>query len=310
MALSISQILAASYDAVVNEMRKPANQWAESAFLRELERQGGIKRENLGPTIQMTLDYRRNPGSAFLATDLEPTSMSKTDVLSAASYSVAELSIPMVWSKKDEAMNPSYNQKVALVKSIIENGVSSHDDMIEQASFSTSTSGFVGLQTMVPTDGLGTVGGIDASTETFWRNPEGTYTDDTDIEAALTAEWNAAAKGSGSKLVPTLLVSDGATQAIFEGTQQALQRYVDEQEAKAGFRVLAFKTARYVFSQHASTTIYGLNPKNFMLVVSKQYFRERGETQEIPNANGFVSKIYSALQYGTNNKSRLFNVHL
>ena len=60
-----------------------------------------------------------------------------------------------------------------------------------------------------------------------------------------------------------------------------------------------------MFSQYASTKIYFLNPKNFTIVASKEYFRDRGDTQEFPNANGFITKIYSALQTVTNNRSRL-----
>ena len=236
--------------------------------------------------------------------------MTKTEVLTSASYDIAEVSVPVVWSKKDEVQNPTQNQKIALVKSLLENAIESHDDIIEQYIFQTSTNGFLGLLTHVPTSGQGTDGGIDASTNTFWRNQTNTYVDDTDIESAMTITWNQCAKGSGAKLVPTLIVSDATTQATFEGTQQANQRYVDSQELKAGFKILGFKTSRYVFSQYASTSLFFVNPKNFQLVVSKEYFRDRGETQEIQNANGFVTKLYSALQTVTNNKSRLGVVHL
>ena len=310
MALTISQILAVSYPAVVAEMRKPANQWAESAFLHELERQGGIMRKALGPTIEAPLDYQRTPATVFQATDLQPLSLNKTDVLTSASYSVSELTVPIVWSKKDEAENPTENQKVALVKSLIENGVESHDDALEQAFFQTSTNGFLGFGTHITNAGTGSDGGIDSSVSTFWRNQSSTYVNDTDIEAAFTTVWNACAKGSGSKLLPTLMVSDGPTQAIFEGTQQAQQRYVDSQELKAGFKILAFKTSRYVFSQYGSSSVFFVNPKNFMMIASKEYFRDRGETQEIPNANGFVTKLYSALQTITNNRSRLGVAHV
>lgn len=310
MALSVSQMVAVSYPAVLAEMRKAANQWAESAFMRELEKQGGIEHKSLGAQIEAPLDYQRNPGTAFLATELTPTSMTKTEVVTAAQYDIAELTVPIVWSKRDEALNPSENQKIALVKQLLENGINSHDDILEQSLFLTSTSGFLGLLTHVPTSGQGSDGGIDAATYTFWRSQQATYVDDTDIESAFTTVWNACAKGSGSKLTPTLMVSDGPTQAIFEGTQQANQRYVDSEELKAGFKILAFKTSRYVFSQYGTTTTYFLNPKNFNLVVSKEYFRDRGETQEIQNANGFVTKIYSALQTVTNNRSRLGCVHL
>jgi hypothetical protein len=311
MSLSISQIAAVSYPAVLAEMRKAANQWAESAFMRELERQGAIERKSLGATIEVPLDYVRNPGTAILATDLQTTSLTKTEVVTSASYDIAEVSVPIVWSKKDEVMNATENQKIALVKQLLENGINSHDDIIEQSLFLTSTNGFLGLPTHInATNGQGTDGGIDSSTNTFWRNQLATYVDDTDIESAMTAVWNACAKGSGSKLMPTLIVSDGATQALFEGTQQANQRYVDTEELKAGFKILGFKTARYVFSQYGTTSLQFLNPKNFTVIASKEYFRDKGDTQEIPNANGFVTKIYSALQTVTNNRSRLGVVHL
>ncbi len=108
---------------------------------------------------------------------------------------------------------------------------------------------------------------------------------------------------------PNLLVSDGATNALFEGTQVALQRY-DSQNIKAGATSLMFKTAKYVFSQYGTTSVYGLNTKNFRIVVSKEYFRDKGDTQEIDDINGFIVKIYTALQTVVTNRSRLFCVHL
>lgn len=308
-SLSIGQILAVSYSDVLNEKRKPSNQWAENAFLGELESQGAIERRSLGPTIEATLDYKANPGAQFMATDLDPTSLTKTEVITAASYGIAEIAAPITWSNKDEVQNPSVNQKVSLVKSLIENGITSHDDLIEHYIFATSTQGFLGFGTHITAAGTGSDGGIDSSTETWWRNQQATYVDDTDIEAAFTTVWNACAKGSGSSLVPTFMVSDGATQALFEGTQQALQRY-QGQEAKAGFKVLMFKTSRYVFSQYGGTSVYFGNPKNFKLVVSKEYFRDRKENVPLIGQNGYTTTIYSALQVVTDNRSRLGVAHL
>src|SRR5512142_1290678 len=107
MSLTIGQIAAVSYPAVLTEKRKAANQWAESAFMREMEKQGFIKRESLGATIEAPLDYQRNPGTVIQATELQGLSLSKTEVITAASYSIAEVSAPVVWSKKDEATNPT-----------------------------------------------------------------------------------------------------------------------------------------------------------------------------------------------------------
>lgn len=306
MALSISQIYAASYSAVLAAARKPENQWADKAFMNELEKQGLIERKSFGPTIEVTLDWRRNPNAGFQANDTDPTSVAKTDVITAASYTPAELSVPVVWFKKDEAMNPSENQKIALVKSLLENGLATHDDLIEQALFATSTNGFLGLNTLVPTNGQSSVGGIDASIETWWRNPTGTYlSDGSDIESALTTADNSAMKGSGSNMGVKLLVSGSTPHALYESQLQAQQRYVDSSTASGGFKKLAFRDKVYIFSQYGGNNIYGIG-KGVSLEFSKEYFRDRSETQEFEAANGFVSKIYSALQFVQKNKSRSF----
>lgn len=309
MAFPITQILAASFKGIVNVSRKAENQWAESSLMAEFERQGFIVKKSFGSTLEATLDVRRNPGTVIQASDLVPLSMQKTEVLSAASYDIAEVTAPIVWSKKDEVMNPSENQVVDLVKGLVNNALDSHDDILEQSMFLTSTNGFLGFLTHIPDNGQGTDGGIDSGVETVWRSQQATYVDDTDIESCFTSVWNACAKGSGSKLMPTLMVSDGPTQAIFEGTQQAFQRYAD-QELTAGFKTLMFKTARYIFSQYGGTRVYFSNPRSLQLQVSKEYFRDLGEAQELENANGFGKKVYTACQLLTNNKSRLGVAHL
>lgn len=305
---TISQILAASYPAVVNAKNKAANQFAESALLREFERQKFIQRKSLGPTIEHTLDFVRNPGTDFLATDMTSTSLSKVEVLTAASYTPGALSVPIVWSKADEAKNPSENQKIALVTSLIDNSQTSHDDALEEALFSTSTDGFLGLQNILPDSGQGSPGGIDAATDIWWRNFTTTYlANGTDIIAKMATAWNTAAKGSGGS-APTLIVSGASEQALYEGALQPQERFLNTSEADGGFKMLAFKTARFVFSQYgasgAGAQMYFLSPKHFHLLVSKEAYKDKGETIEIPSAQGYVCKLFSLLQFTTSNKSR------
>jgi len=273
-----------------------------------MEKQGVIQRINLGPTIEAPLDYRPNPDAAFLAGDQDEASMVKTEVMTSASYVVAQLSVPVTWTKGDDAKNPTENQKVNFVKQILENGINSHDDLIESAIFTSTTVGgdeFNGLDNLVAATGTGTVGGIDASVETWWKNYADTYTDASDIEATFTTAFNKAAKGSGSSLQPKFMISGVTPHVMFESGLQTLQRFSDSSEADAGFKVLMFKGLRYVFSQYGGTKVYFLNPKNYNIVVSKEYFRDKGNTVEIPSQNAFIFKIYSALQAVVNNRSRL-----
>lgn len=311
MAISVSQLLSASYNAVMDST--PTNQWSESAAMRAFEKQGFIKRVAGGPQIEIPLDYQINPDADFLATDFTAVGLDKTEVLTSAVYSVAQLTVPVKWSKGDEAKNPETNQKVALVKSLLENADTSHQEIIESTLFAAAvTDLFNPLPVLLPTGGQGTIGGIDSAVETWWRNPVGTYNVNfSDLEATLTTAYNSAAKGSGSKMAPSLLVGSSDAVSGFEGTMQALQRFIDADEAKAGFKTLSFKNAQFVYSQYAPTTldqVWGLNPKAFQLVVFKNAFRQKGEVMEIPAANGFVMKIYSALQAVVAAKSRCFVV--
>lgn len=309
MALTVGQIAAVSYPAVLAEMRRPTNQWAENAALKVMEKMGFIKRVSLGENIECPLDYRANPDTAVLAQDQDAASLLKTEVITSAVFDIAQLNVPVTWTKGDEAKNPSENQKIALVRSLLENGINSHDDLIEQLIFTDSTAGGTevqGLATIVPSSGQGTVGGIDASVETWWRNPTDSFlADGSDIEATFTSLYNDAAKGSGASLVPKLMVSGGDTHALYESQLQALQRYSDTSVGDGGFKALKFKGVDYIFSQYGGTSVFFLNPKNFNLVVSKQYFRDKGETYDVPGQNAFYFLIYSALQFVTNNKSRL-----
>nr|ALS91302.1 MetaGeneMark_Unknown Function [uncultured bacterium] len=298
---SISQILAASYPAVI--AKRPANQWAESAVLRSLEKLGAIKRTNMGETIEVPLDYQANPGTQELATDMAPTSTSKTEVLTAASYAVGSISVPIVWSKEDEAKNEE--QKVELVGSLIDNALESHDDQVETLLFTTGNR-VIGLDTLVTEDGTGTIGGIVAGTDIFWKNKFKDYTDASALLADLTSVFNACSKGSGSPQMPKLIVTSADSHAVYEGKLQANQRYIDAKDAQGGFISLAFKTANMVFSQrYTSDSYFFLNPKNFQVRVSKKMWRYKDREAKLPNAEAYGTSLFSVLQVVTDNRSRL-----
>lgn len=308
MALDISQIVAASYPAVVADQRKPANQWADNAALKALERFGFVNRIDMGESIEAPLDYRANPDTAVLASDQDAAPLLKTEVFTAATYAVAQMNVPVTWTKGDDAKTPTVHSKIEFAASLLTNGIDSHDDLIEQSVFTSSTAGgdeLLGLNTLVPTSGTGTVGGIDASVETWWKNPVFTYVDETDIEAAMTDTYNDCAKGSGAMLIPKLILGGSAPHALYESTLVAQQRWMDGKEADGGFKALFFKGAPFVFSQYGGDNMYFLNPKNYNLKVSKSYFRDKGQTETVPGQNAFYFLIYSALQFITNNKSRL-----
>ena len=214
MAFTVSQIAAVSYPAVLADMRKPHNQWSDNAALAELERQGFIQKLALGENIEIPVDYRSNPDTAILAADQDEATLIKTEVLTSAVFDIAQMNVPVTWTKGDEVRNPSQNEKISLVKSLLENAIQSHDDLIESRIFTSSTVGGIelnGLNDLVGNAGTESVGGIDANVESMWRNQTDTFSDGSDIEAAMTEMFNSCAKGSGSQLQPKVLISGSAT---------------------------------------------------------------------------------------------------
>jgi hypothetical protein len=86
-----------------------------------------------------------NPDAGFLATDVSPTSTTKTEVLDAVKYDWALFVAPINWSIADEAKNTG-EKKVDLVTSLVDNGLNSHDDQFEAGLFAASaTNGFLSL---------------------------------------------------------------------------------------------------------------------------------------------------------------------
>lgn len=308
MALTISQIAAVSYPAILSESRKPTNNWAANPALRALEKAGFIERMAFGTAIEVPIDYRANPDTAVMVGDQDTAALIKTEVLTAASYDIAQLNVPVTWTKGEEVQNSTENQKIALVRAKVENGLMSHDDLLEQRIFTSSAVGGVeinGLNDLISTAGTGTVGGINSTVETWWRNMADTFIDGSDIEAAMTEMFDNCAKGSGEPNQPTILISGTASHALYESQLQTLQQFVNTDEADAGFKVLAFKGAKYIFSHRGTDLIYFLNPKNYKLCVSSDYFRDKGDTTPVNGQNAFYFLIYSALQFVITNRWRV-----
>ena len=266
----------------------------------------------MGETIEIPADYRRNPDTSVLAADQDEASLVKTEVLTSLSYTPAQLNVPVTWTLGDETKNDQ--QKIPFTRALIENALTSHDDEMEIDIFTSSTAGGTeihGLADLLTTAGTGTVGGVDASVETWWANKAEQYVDGSDIEAASTELFNACSKGSGAGLQPTMILSGPDTQALYESQLQALQRFTDSNEADAGFKVLMFKGAKWIFSHKGhATSAYFVNPKNYKCVVAKNAFRKKGDSWDVPGQNAMYFMIYSMLQNVVSNRSRLGRLYI
>ncbi len=309
MSVPFTQLVASTYDAVVNEKNKAADQWSDTAALNHLESIGGVKRVTPGATLTMTLDYRQNSGGDFLATDTTATSTSKTDVLTAAQASWATLVVPTNWSFTDEALNGG-DSKVDLIASLVDNTITTHDYMIEAGMFATTggTDGFNTFVDLFTEDGTGTVHGIVAGTETWHKNQFKDW--GTDTGATLLADYNtlyfSCAKGSGSRQ-PNVVIANSTLYGAFLAALTPQQRFMDPKSATSGFGAVKLINADYIFSSvitSAQDSAWMFNTNDTALFVAKTAWRKRREAMDYSAAAMVNQKVFSVLQLATRNRSR------
>jgi hypothetical protein len=150
----------------------------------------------------------------------------------------------------------------------MENAQATMNNNITKAIYGDGTvaKSFAGLKAFITNDGTGIVGGIDASTWTFWKNQFQTATRQTgvlqyaDLKAAMNALWLKLIRGTEH---PDLVVVDGETYATYEGGLQEQQRYADASLGALGFETLKYKSASLVFDGAATgiTGGYFMNTK-------------------------------------------------
>jgi hypothetical protein len=309
MAPPFTQLVATTYDAIANERNKAADQWSDSSCLNHLERIGGVKRVSPGATLQLSLDYRANAGADFLATDTTATSTTKTDVLTATAPSWATLVVPTNWTITDEILNNG-EAKIDLIASLVDNAIATHDYTIEAAMFATTggTDGFNTFIDLFSEDGLGTVQGIVAGTETWWKNQFKDW--GTDTGATLLADYNtlyfSCGKGSLGRQ-PNVAVANSTLYGAFLAALQANQRFVDTRAATAGFQQVKLINADYIYSSVITTSqdsAFLFNTNDTALFVARNGWRKRRDAVEFSAAAMVNMKIVSVLQLATRNRSR------
>ncbi len=309
MSVPFTQLAASTYDAIANEKNKGADQWSDTSALNALERLGGVKRVVPGATLQMTLDYRANSGADFLATDTTATSTSKTDILTATGPSWATLVVPTNWSFTDEALNNG-DSKVDLLASLADNAIATHDYTIEGGMFATTggTDGFATFIDLFTEDGTGTVQGIVAGTETWWKNQFKDW--GTDTGATLLADYNtlyfSCAKGSSGRQ-PNVIIANSTLYGAYVAALTPQQRFMSSASATSGFDTVKHINAEYIFSSVITTaqdSAFMFNTNDTALFVAKTAWRKRRPAVDLTAAAMVNMKIYSVLQLATRNRSR------
>ena len=194
--------------------------------------------------------------------------VSASDVLTSAQFAWKQANVNVTLSGLEDLQNAGKQQMHNLIKSRIKVAEKTLQNNIGAALFYSNTENggkaIGGLQHLVadaPT--TGTVGGIDRSTNTWWRNQYYDFSDasvtasSTTITHAMNLVYLRCTRGSDS---PDLIPAGETYFTYFEESLQPQQRFTDASSAQTGFISYKYKKADVVYDVNCSATrMYMLN---------------------------------------------------
>jgi hypothetical protein len=261
-----------------------ANSNAITALLREGNR---IRTVDGGRSINCPLTYAEETFAWYMGTELLSRAVKET--ISEADYEPANAVASVTLSGPDLAKNKGRERILNLLEGKMTNAETTMKNNITKAIYGDGTvaKSFAGLKAFVTNDGTGIVGGIDASTWTFWKNQFQTATRQTgvlqyaDLKAAMNALWLKLVRGSEH---PDLLVVDGEVYSTYESGLQEQQRYADAKLGALGFETLKYKSAALVYDGAATGIVggYMLNTKYMKFEV---YSGRNFEKLDLPDSS-------------------------
>ena len=252
-----------------------------NALLRRIYDKGNVRREDGGLTIVAPLDYAEN-NTYQRYSGYDVLNIGASDVISAAEYQWRQIAINVVASGLELRTNSGDTRIINLVKARLKNAIRTFKNNFSADIYSDGTlaNQVNGLQALVADAGTGTVGGIDSSTWTFWRNKVQSAAAPiqgggaivpgaTTMESLMLPLWLSLVRGDDQ---PDLIVMDNTYFTFFEQSQTSIKRYTDETKANAGFVSLKYKGADVIFdggSGIPANHAYFLNTDYLELVVHK-----------------------------------------
>lgn len=253
-----------------------------NALLRRIESRGNKKTEDGGLSIVEPLDYAEN-NTYQRYSGYDVLNIGASDVLSSAEFAWRQIALNVVASGRELKINSGDSRIINLAKSRLKNAIRTFKNNFSSDIYSdgTATNQINGLQALVANAGTGTVGGIDSSTWTFWKNKVqsaaaplqggGAVTvSATTIEGEMMLPlWLELCVGDDK---PDLIVSDNIYFQFYERSQLSIKRYTSAGEAKGGFTSMKYKSADVIFdggSGIPASTMYFLNTDYLYLTVHK-----------------------------------------
>ena len=310
MAVNLTELVATT---LRNRDRFVADNVTNSnAFLYQMEEMGRIKMAGGGRDLTEPLLYNELATKFYDGFETFTIDTSQ-EVIDAAVYQWKQLGGFSFISGKEKIMNREKWQAVSIAESRVDaltaglrnkTGLSIYGDGTAEGGKE-----FGGLRLLVADDPTtGTVGQIDASAETFWRNQTdfgaGADLDPTKLLTRMNKMSLATTRGSDQS---DLIMADATFFEGYWGLLQENARFTSSKLADAGFRTLEFVGIPVVYDPQCATDLtkaeagrmYFLNLKYLCMRKSERWFTTE-EARKVENADYDVIPNWTMANMTTN----------
>lgn len=258
-----------------------------NALLNRLKKRGKVKPVSGGRTIVQELEYAEN-GTYKRYSGYEALNIAPSDVFTGAEFNYAQSAVAVSISGLEMIQNTGDAAIIDLLESRISNAERTLTNNIAVDCYSDGTADggrqIGGLQLLVAATPTNTVGGINASTYSFWRNISFDATTDggaaatsANIQSYMNRVWVQLVRGADGV---DLIVADNNYFRLYLESLQAIQRITSDAEASAGFTSLKYMNADVVLDGGFG----GGAPTNAMYFLNTDYiyFRPHTERNFVP----------------------------
>lgn len=267
------------------------------AFWFWLRRNGGLERTEGGRWIGEPLRFAKSDNVKFVQKG-EGMPLVDKEFLTTARYDWRYLADSIVRFGIDDQQNRGKNQIINLARAKLDNSMDSLTDKMEEVLFDRGGDAlaFHSLKDIVPADPTvtgATLGGIDPSTETWWRNQT------TDMAGESFATFGRRrmstmlnkCSNNRSNDRPDIVVCSQRPWELYEATVIEQKRIVNKSLGDAQFQNIEFSGIPLIWSPKANVggtaagdLMYFLNTKRFMKFrFDPQMFFDMTRWKEIPN---------------------------
>lgn len=295
---NLSQLLTTTLDHYKAEIAN--NVINNHPLLGRLKEKGNIVKASGGVTFQEKLSYASNNTVQYQG-EYDTFNTTPQDVLSAANFSPKILTGTMTMTDLEAKSNAGKEQIVSLVmtkKKVLEDSLKNQlGSSIYADGTGSSGKEIGGLQLLIADDPTtGTVGLIDRSAQTFWRNKlydfsvESVTASATTIQAAMNTLWIRCQSQMGE--LPDLIASDSVYFSYFETSLQTFQRITNEKLGALGYDNMKYKSADVFYDPECPAShMYFVNSNHVFLRYLGKDLLEVGETMRPVNQNVYVTPI-------------------